>query len=210
MARYRIKRKGDSFLRDGLILLGIMAVIGLILVMVFNMTGSSIGEGAKAAREEAYKKAFGNNELTPYEDSELNDMVKKYTSGKDTEITDAAVMKDSNGNVAGYAFIAGSKGYSGEVTVSVGITLEGKIAGIDIVSMNETAGLGAECTEPEFKKQFEGLSDEVVINKEGQENENGIDALSGATVTTEAVTQAVNACLELYGSIDIAGVKQES
>lgn len=205
MARYRIKRKGDSLLRDGLILLGITLVLGLILVLVFRMTKSSIDEGAKAARDEAYMKAFDGYDVRPYEDESVRKLIEKYNSGPlesdnasyHTMITDGAVMKDANGGIAGYAYIASSEGYNGAVTISVGITTEGVITGIDIVSMNETSGIGANCTEPEFKEQFKGLSGEVNINGKGNQSDNGIDAITGATVTTEAVTRAVNACLNV-------------
>ena len=60
--------------------------------------------------------------------------------------------------------------------------------------MNETAGLGANCTEASFKGQFTGKSGSIVTGED-------IDAISGATITTDAVVSAVNACLRLVSEM---------
>ena len=91
------------------------------------------------------------------------------------------------------------EGYGGEIKVSVGITLDGTVSGIELLSIREPAGLGMNAQEPEFKEQFQDVNTdhfEVVKGDGGKEGK--IDALSGATITTDAVTNAVNAAVAYY------------
>ena len=199
----KIKRKGDSLIRDALILCGITAVIGLILGATFKMTKPSIDNSALEAKKESYLRSFKGYDVKPGEEL-AKEMIAKFGEAKDeynTHVSDGTKMLNADGSEAGYSFIATSKGYNGDITVSVGINTEGVITGIDIVSMNETAGLGANCTDEEFKNQFIGKSEAIVINKKPGESDAGIDAISGATVTTSAVTRAVNQCFSVYSSL---------
>ena len=107
---------------------------------------------------------------------------------------------DSGENAIGSVVTATSKeGYGGEIKVSVGISLDGTVTGIELLSISETAGLGMNAQEPEFKEQFQDVNTdhfEVVKGDGGIEGK--IDALSGATITTDAVTNAVNAAVAYY------------
>ena len=87
-------------------------------------------------------------------------------------------------------------GFNGAITMMVGIDTEGKILGISVVSQTETAGLGAVCaakTEAgqNVRGDFVGLSGEVLVNKDGGD----VDAITGATITSRAICDGVNAAL---------------
>ena len=69
--------------------------------------------------------------------------------------------------------------------MAVGVATDGSLTGISVISQSETAGLGAKCAAADFADQFRGI-------KTGKSAPNEIDALSGATITTRAVTAAVN------------------
>ena len=85
--------------------------------------------------------------------------------------------------------------------MSVGIQNDGTVNGIAILSINETAGLGMKASEPEFYEQYSGKqTDHFYVSKDGGEGEQ-IDAISGATITTRAVTGAVNASLGYYQNV---------
>ena len=98
--------------------------------------------------------------------------------------------KDGADNV-GYVFTSGAKGYGGTVSVMVGVDNEGVITGIEILSHDETPGLGANSTKPEFQEQFAGQPADgtVAVEKDG----GSIVALTGATITSRAVSEGVNA-----------------
>ncbi len=206
MARTKIKRKGDNLIKDALILFGITVILGLILGCIYMATKNPIDEAAEAAKQASYKNVFTGYEgvVTQTDDeflAHIEGMADEEGKIMDVAITDSVVANDASGNRIGYAFIAQSNGYGGALSVSVGVSVDGVVTGIDIVSMNETAGLGAKCTEADFKAQYVGKSGEIVVSKSGASAENEVDALSGATITTNAVTRAVNACISVVNEL---------
>ncbi|NLD22260.1 MAG: FMN-binding protein [Bacteroidales bacterium] len=89
------------------------------------------------------------------------------------------------------------KGYGGDINMTVGVDIKGHITGVKIGSHNETPGLGAKASEPEFISQFGEvtINDKLVIVKQNKKAANEIQAISGATISTKAVTEGVSAAL---------------
>ena len=200
----KIKRKNDNYLRDAFVLCGITLVLALILGGVYMMTKEPIDEAAEKGKQVAYQNVFPDNEtINIVNDEELTKAAVEYEpEDTKTKITEAVKVTDAAGSDIGTAYIAATKGYGGTLTVSVGVNKEGVVTGIDIVSMNETAGLGANCTKDDFKAQYAGKSGEISVTKSETPADNEISAISGATITSDAVTDAVNKCLsfaESYG-----------
>jgi electron transport complex protein RnfG len=82
------------------------------------------------------------------------------------------------------------------MSIVVGIDVDGVITGVEVVESSETAGLGSKATEEPFKGQFIGRNVEAfVVTKNGSTQENEVDAISGATITSNAVTDVVNASI---------------
>ena len=120
---------------------------------------------------------------------------------------------DEAGNVIGCAIVTSAKGYGGDVSVMVGIALEGetalgKVTGVEILSHSETPGLGANAANDSFLKEYKvditasGFS----VVKDGTGGGDGrIDAITGATITSNAVTNAVNEALNIYMSLAEGG-----
>ncbi len=88
----------------------------------------------------------------------------------------------------GYAFIASGSGYGGEISIMVGLDTDLLIKDISIISQTETPGLGSRIEEEDFLAQFSGLD---VPQLELERNQGEIDAITGATVSSEAVVDAV-------------------
>ena len=107
---------------------------------------------------------------------------------------------DKENNVVGYVFTTSAKGYGGDIVTMVGVNNDGTVSGMDFLSISETAGLGMNADADEFKNQFVGKSGEIGVNKNAP-SENEIQALTGATITSKAVTKAVNIALELYEEV---------
>lgn len=97
----------------------------------------------------------------------------------------------------GWVIQVSPNGFSGAVVTMVGVTKEGTVSGVSIVSHAETSGLGANATKTSFRDQFIGKSGVVTVNKDGGE----IDALTGATITSRAVASGVTAALEAAASL---------
>ena len=105
---------------------------------------------------------------------------------------------DKDGNVLGSVVVNVAKGYGGDISVMTGVDKDGKVTGVNILSHSETAGLGANAVKESFRDQFVGLVKGITVSKD-KPGENSIDALTGATVTSRAVTKAVNAAIEAAG-----------
>ncbi len=104
---------------------------------------------------------------------------------------------DESGKVIGYVFTTSSKGYGGEIKIMTGIGSDGKVTGMEILSIEETAGLGMNAKKEEFRNQYADNSGEFTVVK-SDAGENQIQALTGATITSQAVTNAVNLAVENF------------
>ena len=107
---------------------------------------------------------------------------------------------DSEGSVMGYVFVTSAKGYGGDISVMVGVLGDGTVAGVNILSINETAGLGMNAKNQSFLDQFLGKSGEIGVAKNNP-SDTEIQALTGATITSSAMATAVNTALSLYAEI---------
>ena len=102
-----------------------------------------------------------------------------------------------------------ANGYGGAVKCVVGIEADGKITAVEITDVaNETPGLGQNATKPSFYEQFSGKNSAITVVKSGAK-ENEVNAVTGATITSNAVTKSVNLALELYKSLETEGENNE-
>lgn len=108
----------------------------------------------------------------------------------------------ANGATVGYTLTMVATGYGGDVEIAVGISAEGQVSGIKIIKHAETPGLGANAQDPSFSDQYIGKSTETQIEvvKTPPTADNEIQAITGATITSRAVTKAVNEAREIYTS----------
>ena len=97
----------------------------------------------------------------------------------------------------GYVFQVQPSGFGGAIDMVVGMSPDGAVTGVAIITMAETSGLGTEANGPEFRAQYLGASSAQAVNKDG----GSIDALTGATVTSRAVTSGVNAAIAAFAAL---------
>ncbi len=105
-----------------------------------------------------------------------------------------------NDAAAGYIFVTSANGYGGEIRVMTALDPAGKILAVSILSASdETPGLGQNVTKDTFYNRYKDLSGEITVVKNGANKaDNEIDAVTGATISSRAVTTAVNEALNLY------------
>lgn len=109
---------------------------------------------------------------------------------------------DSSGTIVGYVFITKGKGYGGEISVMTGISADGIVTGVQILSNGETVGLGANCTKKSFTDQYVDASADTPLSvTKSSPGAGEIQALTGATITSNAVTAAVNQALQDFAAI---------
>ena len=194
----------NKLIKNTIILTIITLVSGVALGAVYEITKAPIANAQEEAKQEAYKQVF--EDADSFDDLEVDakeaaEAVKAAGVDDGAEINEAVEAKQG-GETIGYVITATDpNGYGGDIQVSVGIQNDGTVNGIAILSINETAGLGMKASEPEFYEQYSGKqTDHFYVSKDGGEGEQ-IDAISGATITTRAVTGAVNASLGYYQNV---------
>ena len=113
-----------------------------------------------------------------------------------------AVGVDKDGKELGMVFTTTAKSYGGEILVMTGISMDGRVTGVELLSINDTAGLGMNATKSDFRMQFLGLVNGIKVMKNSSNPDNNeITALTGATITSQAVTDAVNAALTSFETV---------
>lgn len=195
-----------GFMKDALILFAITLVAGACLGGAYEITKGPIAAAELAAKEDAFRAVLP--EAASFALDDYNAVIEKANTEVASQdfglvsVDECATGLDGSGAAVGYVVTATSKdGYGGNITVSVGITADGAVQGIEFLTLAETAGLGMKAAEPEWKGQFAGkTADAFSVTKGGASADNEIDAISGATITSNAVVGAVNAALYFVNS----------
>lgn len=201
-----------KIIKDTLMLTIITLVAGLLLGFVYEITKEPIKEQQAITKQKSFQAVF--QDAKEFMENESIDLSKANevlnAAGYDQESIDEAVQAfDESGNAIGYVFkVTTSEGYAGNITFSVGIQNDGTVNGYEILSIGETAGLGMKAKESAFKDQFSNKKVESFeYTKTGATAENEIDAISGATITTNAITNGVNAAIVYFNSLAEGGSK---
>lgn len=188
-------------MKDALILFAITLIAGACLGGVYEITKGPIEQAALAAKEEAFRTVLADADHFKLDDySKALEKANADASGLgfgNVSVDECATGADLSDAAIGYVVTATSKdGYGGDITVSVGITTEGEVKGIEFLTLAETAGLGMNAAEPEWKAQYANQAvEQFTVTKSGASSDGEIDAISGATITSNAVTGAVNLAL---------------
>lgn len=193
-----------EIIRNSLILCLITLVSGILLGAVYEVTKEPRAKQEEKTKQEAYKKVFeeaNHFEELEYDETALKAYLKENGySDSVADIEEVVVAEDSSGAEIGYVItVTDKEGYGGAITFTLGIQNDGTINGISFLTLEETAGVGMKADTSGFKSQFQGKNvDSFRYVKNGKQAENEIDAIGGATVTTNAVTNGVNAGILCY------------
>ena len=188
----------------GFILFVISAVAACALALTNYVTAGTIEEmNIKAntvARQEVLSDA---NEFEQVPAEEVTKIATEIGMEKPEELLEV-YTGTNGGEVVGYTVKTGpTSGFSGEVQVLTGISTEGTITGITIIKHNETPGLGA-LAAGEWNDQFTGKSaaeELVVVKGTAKEGSNEIQAITGSTITSKAVTEGVNTSIQVFQTL---------
>ena len=168
-------------LKLGLILGVIALVISVMLAFANEMTAGIIEKRQQDDTQAALRQVLS---AQTYEKTE-----KPASAGSDVD--DVYIAKNG-GDVLGYCVKVGPNGYGGEISMIVGVEKDGSVSGVSITEMNETPGLGTHAKEDKFINQYPAFKAPYKVSKDGGE----IQAISGATITSRAVTNGVNQAVE--------------
>ncbi|MDY3997027.1 MAG: RnfABCDGE type electron transport complex subunit G [Dorea longicatena] len=187
----------NKIVKNTLILTLITVIAGFLLGAVYEVTKTPIAQAQETAKKEAWQAVFSDVKLGDFKAEDV-DQKAADKAVKDMGVN-ATIDEVCTAGDAGYVITTTDKdGFGGNIQITVGIKKDGTINGVSILSISETAGLGMKATEPSFYNQYVNKqADKFVVSKDGGDGEQ-IDALSGATITSRAVTGAVNAALGYY------------
>jgi len=169
-----------------LTLLILCAICTALVAGAYGLTKDTIAARAAADVKASYKQVF----------PQLGDLTQEKAPGG--IIQDIKCSKEG-GKVNGYIYTVTPSGYGGELTIMVGISSpDAKLTGIKVLKQNETPGLGAKSTEPQFSDQFAGknLKSPLEVSKQAKGEE--IQAITAATITSRAVVKGVNEARDHY------------
>ena len=142
-----------------------------------------------------------------YPDVDLNALTDvPVTNG---EIDESCTVDEVKATGDGYIVVATAhNGYDGDLQIALGIGNDGTIKGFSTVVCNETKALGGQCTSDEFAQKFVGMSVDKAVSfvaSGANADNNEIDQIASATITTNAVVTAVNGAINYYNA-ELKGV----
>jgi electron transport complex protein RnfG len=215
-------KKKSTIIKDAIALFAITLVAAVALGFVYEITKGPIAEAEAKAKAEAYKMVFAEAKLVDDKNEDVNarvELSEEFLTSKgftSSTINEVCIAKDDAGNALGYVMtLTSSAGYGGDIKFTMGVKTDGTLTSIEIIGMNETKGLGEKAGEESFKGQYSDKkvdSFEVIKSSESKTSDNQINAISGATITSNAVTGAVNAGLAFINDLldnGVGGVTRE-
>ncbi|HIT33724.1 MAG TPA: RnfABCDGE type electron transport complex subunit G [Candidatus Faecousia intestinigallinarum] len=169
-------------LRLSLTLLVICAVVAVLLAEVNAITAPRITASKQEKTAQAVAAVLPDGETA---------------AALDTYPDESGIIQAVYASETGYAIQVAPSGFDSQINMMVGVSKDGRVLGVSIISHTETAGLGAVAAAKTekgqaFRDQFVGKSGVLAVSKDGGD----IDAITSATITSRAVTSGVNAALQ--------------
>lgn len=199
-----------KIIKDTLALALITVIAGIALGAVYMITKEPIEKQNEKTKIAAYNAVFSDlDTYKEYEDVSSLSKALKENGFSAVDVNEVVYAYNSKGEDLGMIItVTDKEGYGGNIKMTVGIDVTGTITGLEILEISETAGLGMKAADKSFRDQYVGINaDEVVYTKSGKTQNNEIDAISSATITTKAVTDGVNGAITIFkelqgGSVD--------
>ena len=166
----------------------ITAAAALVLALVNSLTADTISRHAEEKRQAAMASVMPG----------ANVFSEMYNENTDIDRISGAY----NGTTfLGYCVEVTPNGFGGAITLMVGVDANGSVTGASILNHRETVGLGAKAADPAFLSQYISKSGSITVNN----GSNAIQAITGATITSKAVTQGINTALTAILNYDAEG-----
>lgn len=189
-----------EMIKNAGIMLAITLIAGLVLGFIYQITKEPIAEQNARKKQEACQEVFQDAaSFEPVEVREPDAAAWTAEGYGDERVDEVMSALDDSGSLLGYVItVTTRESYGGDIQFAVGVRMDGTVNGMSILDIAETAGLGMRA-EDVLKPQFAGKQvEKFEYTKSGATSEDQIDAISGATITTNAVTNGVNAGLYYF------------
>ncbi len=192
-------KQKSTLIRDAIALFLITLISGLALSFIYEVTKAPIEQQLIEKNQKANKEVFPEAASFTLDEEQMNlvqatDLTTLNTDYTGVTINEINKAYDANNELLGYnVMVTTTTGYKDPITIIFGYSLAGEVKGAVITSINETAGLGMKAKDADFIGQFENKQvEQFVVTKTGSTSDDQIDAISGATITSRAVTNAIN------------------
>lgn len=186
--------KALDIIKSSVILLLITSISAAMLAFVNEKTAPLIEKNSQEKQAKALMAVA--NDAVEMQEAEITDEMTEIAKSYGAELGCIYKSVNSIGELTGYCAVVTVNGYDSGLQLAVGTDYDSKVSGVEIIASNETPGLGQNASKPEYIDQYKDKSLEIEVVK-GVASDNAISALSGATITSDAVTRGVNAVLEI-------------
>ncbi|MBQ8509135.1 MAG: RnfABCDGE type electron transport complex subunit G [Clostridia bacterium] len=163
-------------------LLLICTITASLLAGVNALTAEQIAANVRAEKAAAIASIFPS--------AAESELVDKQAEGVD----ELYIVMNDSGELLGYAASVSPLGFGGELDIMVGVSPDGTMAGIQLVSHSETPGLGSRVGDADYLAQYVGKSGILAAGKD-------IDVISGSTISSKAILEGVNSALAAYDDL---------
>ncbi len=197
-------------LKEAGILFAITLVAGLMLGFVYEITKEPIRIQQEKAVQEACAAVFAD--ASQFEELEyiVDEATAAQLSEKGVEVGTIFKAQAADGTQLGYVLESTShEGYGGDIVLYMGVTMDGTLNDISLLKIAETPGLGMQAESVLVPQFHQVKTTAFTYTKTGSNSDSEVDAISGATVTTEAITNAVNGGLEVVAKLIEGGAGNE-
>lgn len=174
-----------ELIKTGVILFLITALSAALLAFVNGKTAPLIEKNSLEKEQNAMNSVMP--EAKEFEEAEIPDGVEN--------VNKAYMAYGENKELLGACIVTETTGYDKGIQTVTGVSADLKVTGIEITAMNETPGLGAKASEESFRDQYRDKSGNIGVSKTAADDKN-IQAISGATKTSNGVTDGVNMALK--------------
>lgn len=197
-----------EMLKNAGILFAITVIAGAVLGAVYQITKEPIAQAEAEAAMKAYKEVFAD--AADFTEIEVKTDVLASGGYVQTDINHVLEAKGTDGSVLGYVLvITNHEAYNGDIQFTLGVANDGTTNGISILAISETPGLGMEA-ESVLQPQFANKKvAQFVYTKNGAVTDEQVDVISGATYTTNSITNGVNAGLYYFRTVLEGGTANE-
>lgn len=176
----KVQFDGKYIAKLAITLLVITGVAALLLSVVYSVTKPTIDARAEQTKKESMSAVMADaTEFTEVAYTEREGVLSVNAAYNGTELV-------------GYCVQVGPSGFGGVIQMMVGVSTDGSVTGVSILSHSETSGLGTQAMTPEFLGQYVGATGTLTV-KTGAATD--IDHISGATISSTAITNGVNTAL---------------
>jgi Na+-translocating ferredoxin:NAD+ oxidoreductase subunit G len=178
-----------EYLKLGTTLAIITSITGVLLGFSYNLTKDAIAASGNVSKDDL-------TVIMP-----IADNVKTATfTGEKGDVIKEAIPAYQGDKLVGHVLKVSSKGFHGEILTLVAITNDGKITGVKMLSHSETPGVGSKTSKPDFLNRFvdKTVNGELQVVKTAPSKDNEIQGISGASVSSRAVTAGVNEAIKYY------------